>query len=338
MMNDKWARIIGIPLISLLIPLIKDHEEMLAFNNEALYHLVACLLFTTAMWEGNRVIFILMKKKFPGYSQTSRRIVVQTATSLLYTVVAATILSFLLSITFIECDFTQANVLKDIVTSIIPTLMVTSVYESVYFFGQWKQHIQRSEALARENIQSQLEVLKSQIDPHFLFNSLNTLAALIDDNNAPAQTYLEQLSDVYRYVLLSKDKNTVTLEEELKFVESYIYLIKARFRENVKIDNQVSAQYHKYMVPPLTLQMLVENAIKHNVISKEKPLTIRLFSETDQYLSIENNIQEKTTFEKSTKVGLQNIINRYNFLTQRKIEIFSNKHTFSVKIPLLGNV
>jgi LytS/YehU family sensor histidine kinase len=159
---------------------------------------------------------------------------------------------------------------------------------------------------------------------------------LIDDTNEPAQTYLEQLSDVYRYVLLSKDKNTVTLEEELKFVESYIYLIKARFRENVRIDNRVSAEYHKYMVPPLTLQMLVENAIKHNIISKEKPLTIRLVPENNEYLSIENNIQEKSSMEKSTKVGLQNIINRYNFLTQKKIEILNNNQVFSVKIPLLA--
>jgi hypothetical protein len=336
MLHDKWARIIGIPLISMLIPLIKDVDEMLAFNQAALEHFIACLVFTTAMWEGNRAIFIYMKRQFPGYQQTSNRIIVQTLSSLAYTVIAATALSFMLSLFLQDCEFTRAHVWRDIVTSIIPTLMVTCIYESVYFFEQWKQHIQRSEALARENIQSQLEVLKSQIDPHFLFNSLNTLAALIDDTNEPAQKYLEQLSDVYRYVLLSKDKNTVTLEEELKFVESYIYLIKARFRENVKIDNQISSAYHQYMVPPLTLQMLVENAIKHNIISKERPLTIRLALDKDEYLSIENNVQEKSTFEKSTKVGLQNIVNRYNFLTQKKIEVLHNKQVFSVKIPLLS--
>ena len=311
---------------------------MLAFDYSSLQRFIACLVFTASMWEGNRAIFIYMRKIYSGYQQTRNRIIVQTISSLLYTIVAAIILTFLLSLVLMNCGFNKANVVGGIITSIIPTLMVTSIYESVYFFEKWKQHIQRSEALARENIQSQLEVLKSQIDPHFLFNSLNTLAALIDDSNEPAQTYLEQLSDVYRYVLLSKDKDTVTLEEELKFVDSYIYLIKARFRENVKIDNQISAEYHKYMVPHLTLQMLVENAIKHNIISKDKPLTIRLVPERDAYLSIENNIQEKSTFEKSTKVGLQNIINRYNFLTPRKIEILNKDHIFSVKIPLLTNV
>ena len=338
MMNDKWARLIGIPLIGLIIPLIQDFEEMLAFNQVSLQHFIACLVFTTAMWEGNRFIFIIMRRKYAGYQQTKNRIIVQTIASLLYTIVASTTLTFLLSITIKHCEFNQANIIGGIITSIIPTLMVTCVYESVYFFEQWKKHIQRAEALARENIQSQLEVLKSQIDPHFLFNSLNTLAALIDDTNEPAQKYLEQLSDVYRYVLLSKDKNTVTLEEEMKFVESYSYLIKARFRENVQIDNQISAEYHKYMVPPLTLQMLVENAIKHNIISKDKPLTIRIVSDNNEYLSIENNIQEKLTFEKSTKVGLQNIINRYNFLTPKKIEILTKNQIFSVKIPLLGQV
>jgi sensor histidine kinase YesM len=338
MVHDKWARLIGIPLISLIIPLIQDYEEMLAFNWVSLQHFIACLVFTTAMWEGNRFIFIIMRRIYAGHQQTKNRIIVQTILSLLYTIVASITLTFLLSVTIKHCEFNQANIIGGIITSIIPTLMVTSIYESVYFFEQWKKHIQRSEALARENIQSQLEVLKSQIDPHFLFNSLNTLAALIDDTNEPAQKYLEQLSDVYRYVLLSKDKNTVTLEEEMKFVESYSYLIKARFRDNVQIDNQISAEYHKYMVPPLTLQMLVENAIKHNIISKDKPLTIRIISENNEYLSIENNIQEKSTFEKSTKVGLQNIINRYNFLTPKKIEILNKNQIFSVKIPLLGQV
>lgn len=335
MLNDKWARIIGIPLISLIIPLVLSFEDMLAFNSSSLHHYIACLLFTTAMWEGNRLIFIFMRKRFPGYTQTVNRIIVQTSISILYTIIAATALSFLLSFVFIDCAFTQAHISRDIVTSLFPTLLVSSIYESVYFFKEWKKNIQQTEALAKENIISQFEALKNQVDPHFLFNSLNTLAALIDDNNEPAQKYLEQLSDVYRYVLISKDKTTVTLEEELTFLNAYIYLNKTRFRDNLVVENNISPEYNKYMVAPLTLQMLVENAIKHNIISKEKPLIIRLTPEADEYIRIENNIQEKTVLEKSTKVGLQNIINRYNFLTPKKIKILNNQELFTVQIPLL---
>jgi two-component system LytT family sensor kinase len=337
MENDKWARIIGIPLVSLLIPLFKDFQDMITWNDNALQHIIACLVFTATMWEGNRLIFIYMKKRFPGYKQTVKRITVQTAVSIVYTILAATCLTFLLSFVFVECQFDREHVSRDIMTSIIPTFLVTSVYESVYFFQEWKKNIQQTEALAKENIISQFEALKNQVDPHFLFNSLNTLAALIDEENEPAQKYLEQLSDVYRYVLISKDKTTVTLAEELAFLESYIYLNKTRFRDNLVVENTISEEYyHKYMVAPLTLQMLVENAIKHNIVSKEKPLTIRLAPGDNEYISVENNIQEKTTLEKSTKVGLQNIINRYNFLTPKRIEILNTSELFTVRIPLLN--
>jgi LytS/YehU family sensor histidine kinase len=267
-----------------------------------------------------------------------KRITVQTATSIAFTVLAATCLTFLLSFVFVDCEFNREHVTRDIMTSIIPTFLVSSIYESVYFFQEWKKNIQQTEALAKESIISQFEVLKSQVDPHFLFNSLNTLAALIDEENEPAQKYLEQLSDVYRYVLVSKDKTTVTLAEELAFLESYIYLNKTRFRDNLVVENTISAEYyHKYMVAPLTLQMLVENAIKHNIVSKEKPLIIRLAPGENEYISVENNIQEKTTLEKSTKIGLQNIINRYNFLTPKRIEILNTRELFTVRIPLLNN-
>jgi sensor histidine kinase YesM len=338
MVNDKWARIIGIPLISILIPLFKDFEDMITWNDQARQHIIACLVFTATMWEGNRLIFIYMKKWFPGYKQTVKRITVQTATSIAFTVLAATCLTFLLSFVFVDCEFNREHVTRDIMTSIIPTFLVSSIYESVYFFQEWKKNIQQTEALAKESIISQFEVLKSQVDPHFLFNSLNTLAALIDEENEPAQKYLEQLSDVYRYVLVSKDKTTVTLAEELAFLESYIYLNKTRFRDNLVVENTISAEYyHKYMVAPLTLQMLVENAIKHNIVSKEKPLIIRLAPGENEYISVENNIQEKTTLEKSTKIGLQNIINRYNFLTPKRIEILNTRELFTVRIPLLNN-
>lgn len=336
MIKDKWARIIGIPLISVIIPIIIDYDKMIVFDSTSLQHVIASLAFATAMWEGNRIIFFVMKEKFPGYQLTSKRIIVQTASSLLYTIIVATAISFVLSLVFLTYEFSRQHVYRDIFISIIPTLLVTSIYESVYFFQQWKQHIQRAEALAKENIQSQLEVLKSQVDPHFLFNSLNTLAALIDDTNEPAQKYLEQLSDVYRYVLVSKDKTTVTLEEELAFVESYIHLNKARFRNNLQVENLISKEYYKCLVAPLSLQMLIENAIKHNVISKDKPLTIKLFPEADNYITIQNNIQEKAVLEKSTKIGLQNIINRYGLLTSKKIQILNDKELFTVKIPLIN--
>jgi LytS/YehU family sensor histidine kinase len=194
--------------------------------------------------------------------------------------------------------------------------------------------VQKTEALARENVQSQLETLKNQLDPHFLFNSLNTLASLIEEENIPAQTYLDRLSDVYRYVLINREKNTVTLEEEMQFLDAYVYLNKIRFRENLLIEKDIPAQTYHQHIAPLSLQMLIENAIKHNVISRENPLKIKILQDGD-FLTVENNVQGKKIFEKSTKLGLQNIINRYRLLTPLGVEVSNTGTHFSVRLPLL---
>ena len=200
--------------------------------------------------------------------------------------------------------------------------------------------MRKTEALARESVQSQLEVLKNQLDPHFLFNSLNTLAALIDDENVDAQQYLERLSDVYPYVLVSRSKNTVPLDEEIAFLDAYVYLNKIRFRENLQVEKWLSPDMQGQYVTPLSLQMLIENAIKHNVASKDNPLKISI-KQGDGYLVVANNIQEKTILrdsreDKSTRVGLQNIINRYSLLTERQVEVSRTGDLFTVKIPLLN--
>ena len=333
-MKDKWIRIIGIPIVALLFMLIYKYNELDSWITFARAFLIS-LTITTLIWEGNRQIIIFMRKRYPGSSQTAHRLVKQIVLSILYT--------FFISY-FINFSFFTLNIplcppsewLLSAVVDLIPTLFIMSLYESAYFFNEWKKNISRSEMLAKESLRSQLDALKNQIDPHFLFNSLNTLAALIDEQNETAQKYLEQLSDVYRYVLLNKEKETISLDEELAFVESYLYLNKTRFRDNLVFENRISLEARKQQIAPLSLQMLVENALKHNIVSKENPLTLRLSSDEEGYITVENNIQLKSVLEKSTKTGLQNIINRYALLTTRKIEIFNRNDTFSVKVPLLA--
>jgi LytS/YehU family sensor histidine kinase len=275
-----------------------------------------------------------MRRALPAYNQTTRRLVYQTTLGLLYTFVATYLLDEVICKGIFHKDLALFTGFR---ISIIPMIVVYLVYEAVYFFEAWKMNVRKTESLARESVQSQLEVLKNQLDPHFLFNSMNTLAALIDDENNNAQQYLERLSDVYRYVLVSRNKNTVPLEEEIAFLDAYVYLNKIRFRDNLQVEKQLSPDAYRQYVTPLSLQMLIENAIKHNVVSKENPLKIKIHQEGDQYLVIENNIQEKTILEKSTRVGLQNIINRYSLLTDRQVEVIRNADLFTVKIPLLLN-
>ena len=293
------------------------------------------LVFTATIWEGNRAIFLSMRRLFPRYDQTLRRLVTQTLSSTVFTFVATFVLAkgFELGLGAIVCP--GNNYWLKATTNLLPTFVVTSFYESAYFFGEWKKNLQRSEALARASIQSELEALQRQLDPHFLFNSLNTLAALIEPENDSAQQFVEQLADVYRYVLLSRDRAQVSLAEEMKFVEAYIALNKTRFRDDLQVEQHLTAESAGRFVAPLSVQMLIENALKHNVISAESPLRVRLTS-ANGYVSVANNVQPKTALVSSTKVGLQNIIDRYRLLSERPVQVLQSDGLFTVRLPLLG--
>ncbi len=332
-LNDFKARLIGIPLGGLLMTFIYTGNQLTGLNLVFFQQWLQSTAITFVFWQGNRAIFCYLRRQFPQYHQTRTRLIYQVVISVFFTFIATWITRSVLRALGQPCDV--GNIFESFFINIIPTFIVCLIYESVFFFESWQANVKKTEALARENVQSQLETLKNQLDPHFLFNSLNTLASLIDDHNVPAQEYLDRLSDVYRYVLVSRERNTVTLEEEMAFLDAYIYLNKVRFRENLLIEKQIQPEVYSQQVAPLSLQMLVENAIKHNVVSKEKPLTIRISQGAYGYLTVENNIQEKVIFEKSTKVGLQNIINRYKLLTDRQVEIDTNPDFFTVHIPLL---
>lgn len=334
-MNDKRARIISIPLMSIFFMFVYGYNELVSVAT-VIQAFAVSFAFTFSLWEGNRAIVIYMRKAYPHNEQTPKRLFIQTLISIIFTFVATIAISYAFSL-LPNFACTHDEMLLMAFLNLAPTFFVISIYEGTYFFLEWKKNIQRSEALAKENIRSQFEALKNQLDPHFLFNSLNTLAALIDDNNAPAQKYLEQLSDVYRYVLLSKQQETVTLREELTFVEAYIYLNKTRYRDNLIVENHIPENALSQKVAPLSIQILVENALKHNVISKDKPLTLRLSVDIYGFITVENNVQKKNILEKSTKTGLQNIINRYALLTSEKIEIIQNADIFSVRIPPIAH-
>ncbi|UFH57930.1 sensor histidine kinase [Spirosoma sp. KNUC1025] len=337
-LNDGKFRLVGIPLFSIVVPAIQHFDDFRQLNTTFGIYLLISVCTTLTLWEGNRLIIVQARRAFPTYSQTTRRLLTEAVIGLLYTLVATFLLDQILCKAILHHD----ELFIGFRMSLIPTVLVYLIYEAIYFFEAWKLNVRKTESLARESVQSQLEVLKNQLDPHFLFNSMNTLAALIDDENIDAQQYLERLSDVYRYVLVSRSKNTVPLEEEIAFLDAYVYLNKIRFRDNLQVEKQLSPEAYRQYVTPLSLQMLIENAIKHNVVSKENPLKIRIQQEGNQYLVIENNIQEKTILrnsnrEESTRVGLQNIINRYSLLTDRQVEIIRTGGLFTVKIPLLLN-
>ena len=195
-----------------------------------------------------------------------------------------------------------------------------------------QEDLAEKELLKQQSLKNELEALKNQINPHFLFNSLNSLNSLIRDNK-PATTFVNKLSFMYRYILQSGSEDLVTLNEELKFLESYIYLIKTRYRDPFRIDIAIDNSMLTETLPALALQLLVENAVKHNEISKTNPLLVKVYSK-DDYIIVENIIRQRTTFVDSTGNGLVNLNKRYQMLKKKSIVISRNNQVFKVKLPL----
>ena len=214
------------------------------------------------------------------------------------------------------------------------TLTFIVVFHVIYFYNKYNQKKVKDSQIVAKVESAKYESLKSQLDPHFLFNSLNVLTSLIGENPNQAEKFTTKLSKVYRYVLEQKNKDLIPLEDELKFAKSYMELLKMRFEDAVHFIIPESVSDPELKIVPLSLQLLLENAVKHNVITSENPLEIRIFEEKG-YLTVENNVNPKKSLEKSTKVGLKNINQRYGLITKEKVIVSHNNKIFKVKLPLL---
>ena len=209
---------------------------------------------------------------------------------------------------------------------------IVGAYYSGFLAKYWMQSIKNEEQLKQENLISKYEALKNQVNPHFLFNSLNTLTGIIEKDSKTAIPYIKKLSDIYRYVLEQKDKETVAIAEELQFVEDYIYLQKMRYGEGLSFETNIADKDGR--VAPLALQILIENAVKHNIISDDQPLKIELLEE-DGYYVLKNNLQKKKTIQQNAQTGLDNLFKRYEFLSSGKVDILENGKEFIVRLPVI---
>ena len=220
--------------------------------------------------------------------------------------------------------------------NIISCTLVVSIYESQYFLHQWSKLLCESENLKKKFSNSQFHFLKEQIKPHFLFNSLNTLSALIIINPVKAELYVEEMSTVYRYLLNKNEKDLTTLKEELTFLDSYLHLLRVRFERSLNVSIHISEELQEYLLPPFVLQLLIENAVKHNIISKEHPLSIQVYTDEENVLHVDNNLHLKACPENSERTGLANIRSRYALLNKEdEFQVIKENNFFKVFIPLI---
>jgi len=231
-------------------------------------------------------------------------------------------------------EFISTQNLEFYFRSIIITLVISLFFHAFYLYKMVQDKKVKEQKIIAGSASAKFESLKNQIDPHFLFNSLNVLTSLIEESPENAQKFTSSLSKIYRYVLEQKDKELVSVEEELAFAKTYMNLLKMRFENSVFYEVPEKLSHLEGKVVPLSLQLLLENTVKHNIASENKPLNIRIYEE-DGFLIIENNYQKKEVLQGRKGLGLQNIVDRYSLITSRKVLIEQNARVFRVKIPIL---
>ncbi|MFT6935232.1 MAG: two-component system LytT family sensor kinase [Maribacter sp.] len=214
-------------------------------------------------------------------------------------------------------------------------ILVSAILHAFYFYKALQDTNVKKQKIIAGTASAKFDALKNQLDPHFLFNSLNVLTSLIDEDPYQAQKFTTSLSKVYRYVLEQKNKDLVSVDEELQFAKTYVRLLKMRFEDSIIFDVPDVAQNPEAKIVPLSLQLLLENAVKHNIVTSKKPLHIKV-EEIDDMLVVSNNLQEKQVINKSTGVGLQNITQRYDILTDREVGIKKTSDHFKVYLPMLS--
>ena len=326
--------IVGVLIFFVLHILVKNSMP----HNEV-WDLIVCIFVTIFVWEGNIRIDDFLNKRFPWQKSVKKRILAQLISGVFYTVSVIQI-SLLLFNQFI-CQFPEEQRSHFLAVSIIIGLLtcftILSLDISTQFFGHWKRSLIEIEKYKTETAQVQLQNLKNQINPHFLFNNLSVLSSLVYSDQDKAVDFINQLSKVYRYILENRESELATLESEMTFIHSYIFLLKIRFDKNIDFEIMIEEDKKYLMIPPMSLQILVENAIKHNEISSELPLKIVLKTE-GEFIWISNNLQLRSNHEPSSKTGLQNIKDRYTYFTSREVEISQTNALFLVKLPILKSL
>ncbi len=236
---------------------------------------------------------------------------------------------------FATQQFTLLSDELTIAAFVIFMILILNIFDfGLVLLNQWRNSLARAEQYKKESAEFEFEMLQAQINPHFLFNSLNTLSSLVYEDADRSAEFIRKLSDVYRHVLDSRQKELIKISEELTFIESFIFLLELRFEKKLKIEVQLTKDLPDKKIAPLTLQMLIENAVKHNIVSDKKPLEIKIYND-DNYIIVENPLQLKAQKEKSSQMGLRNIASRYKVLCGKEVIIHEDKDKFTVKVPII---
>nr|WP_314499154.1 2TM domain-containing protein [uncultured Chryseobacterium sp.] len=305
--------------------------------------IVVSMMYSFLLGAGNALINDFLNKKFPWSEATTKRAVISIVSILIANTILVYFCNYINFVVFQKAVSAQEyfsgryNFINWFTINI--ALLISAFLHAKGFMAELKKASGKEvveQKLIATSANAQFESLKNQLDPHFLFNSLNVLSSLIDENPGQAQKFTASMSKIYRYVLEQKDKELVTVEDELEFAKTYSELLKTRFEDSVNFIFDIKDKDLRRFVVPLSLQLLLENCIKHNLATSSKPLLIRIFTEGDT-LCIENNLQVREQIKESAGIGLANIVQRYALLTSKNVFIEKSEDFFKVKLPVLND-
>lgn len=345
--DDRLMVVILIPLVAVIAaviihPSLPDAPDG---GNMVLSCYLISLLYTSVYWVVIRSIIIYLRYRIPRQDRLMRRLSLLFFSSLAVVLFFNVLIDRLLVWFFPSLEASADDLPSftvSLVVSVLLCVLVSSIYEFIYFLFKYRQSLIEQERLARANMQAQLSALKQQVNPHFLFNSLNTLANIIPEDQGLATRFVQRLAAVYRRLLEYRHQDTISLGDELTALRDYAFLLQTRFEDKLTVrvateggeEDLPDYLLHRRVVP-LCLQLLLENAVKHNVVSKEYPLSVRIIVSEDR-VTVTNNRRPRLHPEDSTGLGQQNIRRRYHLVSEEKVRIDATATAYSVSIPLLS--
>lgn len=335
---EWYSFLFSMPLIDVMVNLVLYKQRFWTDYRIWLYSFPLIFLFGMLSWYSHVLYDNYIEKKYPGLNQSRQRILYKAL--VIFLVMPPGVLLIFFTYDYFHIlgySIEQWDVVKGLLIGLSVNLVFETLYEADYAFTKFKESSAEKETLQELSVKDEFDSLKNQVNPHFLFNCFNTLSSLIAVDKPRAEQFLNELSKVYRYLLRNNQDGVGTLESEIRFIESYYKLLQTRHGEAVKLNIEIDKRYNPYLVPSLTLQLLVENVVKHNVLSKNKPLVIDIFTTAGNQLVVNNNLQRRTVQAPSNKVGLENIKAKYDLLRQPGFRVMEDGKNFTVVLPLIWN-
>lgn len=333
-----YSFLASMPLIAILLNYIFYDQRM--FSDLKVWTVSFPLLFMlgTGSWRMHVVIAGLTRQKFPELSQTKTRLIIMALCIIPFMSLSVSIIFFIYDrLHILGYDFNVEDFKAGLLVGFCVNLLFETLYEADYLLEKYKESLQEKETFRQLSVAQEFDALKNQVNPHFLFNCFNTLSSLIGEDKTKAEAFLNELSKVYRYLLRNNEDGLSSVENEVRFIQSYYKLLQTRHGEAVKLNIQVDKKYYPYLLPSLSLQLLVENVVKHNVISKTEPQVIDIFTTAGNKLVVNNNIRRRNARVLSNKVGLNNIHAKYFLLNQPGFQVMEDEKNFTVVLPLIWN-